>query len=104
MKKQIKELLNNNQKIVIKWRNRNTWITSFEGNCYELAIFENIKITKKGANQLKLTYFIGCHKVTTITNLYCLEREILNLVAMKNQYLGDKSTISSRFGTRTINH
>jgi hypothetical protein len=104
MKKQIKELLNNNQKIVIKWRNRNTWITSFEGNCYELVIFENIKITKKGANQLKLTYFIGCHKVITITNLYYLEREILNLVAMKNQYLGDKSTISSRFGTRTINH
>lgn len=103
MKKQIKELLNNNQKIVIKWRN-GRWITSFEGNCYELAIFENIKITKKGANQVKLTYFIGCHKVTTITNLYCLEREILNLVAMKNQYLGDKSTISSRFGTRTINH
>ncbi len=110
MKKQIKELLNNNQKIVIKWRIKTTseyygrWITSFEGNCYELAIFENIKITKKGANQVKLTYFIGCHKVTTITNLYCLEREILNLVAMKNQYLGDKSTISSRFGTRTINH
>ena len=53
MKKQIKELLNNNQKIVIKWRIKTTseyygrWITSFEGNCYELAIFENIKITKK---------------------------------------------------------
>jgi hypothetical protein len=104
MKKQIRELLNNNQQIIIKWKNMSSWTTSFKGNCYELIKSENIKITRKGDDQLKLIYSLGCHKIVSITNLYCLEREVLNLVAMKNQYLGDRSSILSRFGTRNINY
>jgi len=104
MKKQLKELLNNNQQIIIKWKNIGSWTTSFKGNCYGLIKSENIKITRKGDDQLKLIYSFGYHKIVSITNVYQLEREVLSLVAMKNQYLGDKSSILSRFGTKTINY
>lgn len=51
-----------------------------------------------------INYRLGCHKISSSTNLTLLEREIMNLVYMKCMYLGDKSSINSRFGTKTVNH
>ena len=103
MTKQIKELLNSTQQITIRWKNFNGWETTFKGNCYELLKSENIKITKKDKECYKLVYKFGCHKVTSLSSFAWLESDLISLVAMKNQYLGDKCKITSRFGTRTIN-
>lgn len=104
MKKQIKEILSKTETITIRWNNMGKWQTSFEGNCLDLAELEGIKIiNKKKDNQLLLKYCFGCCKLTQFSNLVWLERDILNIVAMKQQYVGDKCKIESRFGNKTIN-
>jgi len=103
MNKKIKELLNNNQQITIRWKNFNSWETSFKGNFFELALKENMKFILKKDGIIKIIYVFGSCSITISTNLGGLERDIIRLVSMSSQYLGDKCKIISPYKPATIN-
>lgn len=100
MKKQFKEILENS-KIIVKWKNFGSWIEEDITNLLEAAESRGIKVTGT-ADNLTIIYNNKV-KIVKKTNLHSLERDMLTILKMFYVYLGDKTKVSSRFGTEFIN-
>ena len=101
MKKEFKEILEKSR-ITIKWKNYTSWENEGVENLLEAVESRNIKITGTH-DRIKITYCNCNLKITRETPLCYLEVNVLAVLKMFYVYLGDKTKISSRFGTSIIN-
>lgn len=102
MKKQFKNILQNSP-ISIKWKNFNSWQKQ-EGitNLLEACEYYNINIRAKKGDVLVLKLDKN-FRIIYQSSVAWFERDIVNLIAMFNQYLGDTAKIETRFRSIKIN-
>jgi len=83
-----------------KWQNMGTWQKEKYNNLLELVEQENIKITKRSLKSdptmtglLKISWDYGQMRIRRFSNFSDIERDLVNLLAQKCIYLGDKFKI-----------
>lgn len=101
MKKEFKNILEKSL-ITIKWRNFNQWQKQ-EGitNLLEACEYYNINIRKNG--EVLTIKLDGNIKIIYKSSICYLERDLVTVIVMYNQYLGDTATIKTRFGSVRVN-
>lgn len=104
MNKQIKDILLKSP-INIKCKNFNSWEKEKVTNLYDACEHYGITIRKK-ADRISIKLDKWGVKITHLTTSRSqnFEIDVVTFIAMFCQYLGDKTTITTRFGTCTINH
>ena len=83
-----------------KWLNIDTWQKEKYSNLLELVEQESIKITKRSlkgystiTGLLKIVWNFGQMRVIRFSTISDIERDLVNLLAQKCIYLGDKFKI-----------
>ena len=91
MNKQLTNLLEN-CRISSKWLNMGTWTKEKYNNLLELVEQEGIKITSTSGH-LRITWNYGQMRVVRFSTFSSIERDLVNLLAQKCIFLGDKFKI-----------
>ncbi|KKN77010.1 hypothetical protein LCGC14_0365020 [marine sediment metagenome] len=101
MNKQLTTLLKSYQ-VSAKWLNMGTWTKEKYNNLLELVEKEDIKITKRtledipSTTLLKISWNYGQMRTIRFSSFMDIERDLVNLLAQKSIYLGDKFKIQHR--------
>lgn len=90
-------------KITVKWCNCGTFQDENYKNLLEACEYYKIKITSKPDDQIKISVKYGRMNISLQSTFSSFEREVLLVIKSILVYLGDKSTINSRFGKEKIN-
>lgn len=102
----IKQILKDS-KIESKWCNMGSWERDDFRNLLEAAEHYGIKIVSKHDGTIILSMKRSLSNLVSIklmTSFVGFERDIVFLLKTYALYLGDKTTIATRFGTAKINH